>query len=367
MSKLSNSMLAAIMIASALLLSAGSAMLPNPTAGSRILPVAAAVAAFIIGIQFSRSGLFGVFLKSAPWLAGGLLLTLFLTRFTPLGYSVNGSMRYFYLPWGGFRFTPALLSMPILCLLWARYAPPAISEVSAKRYLFLLLTVLVVAALVFVEPFISMSAMILIFGLILLFLGKPRRDFLILCVAVFVLIGAAAVPAAMDHLPLEGLKNFYQHPFSPDSQTQYHTWSLFTTLKHSTFIGKHHIPETITHHIPNAAYSAPLAAGCGEYGFIFLSAAFLLMGTVIACGIAITVRSRNSAARLLSGGMTASIALPTIINSAMMFGLLPVGGIGFPFLSPGGTAAFANFFALGIIAAMAIQTDRTIKARTEVE
>lgn len=196
---------------------------------------------------------------------------------------------------------------------------------------------------------------------------KPRRDFLFWGVAVFVLIGAAAVPAAMDHLPLRGVKDFYQHPFSPDPQTQYHAWSLLTTLKHSAFTGKHHIPETVPHHIPNAAYSAPLAAGCGEYGLIFLIAALLLMGSVIACGIAITVQSRNAAERLLSGGMTASIALPTIINSAMMFGLLPVGGIGFPFLSPGGTAAFANFFALGIIAAMAIQTDRTIKARTEVE
>ena len=36
--------------------------------------------------------------------------------------------------------------------------------------------------------------------------------------------------------------------------------------------------------------------------------------------------------------MTAVIALPALVNILMMFSLLPMGGVAFPFLAYGGTA-----------------------------
>ena len=348
MNKLSNCILAIIMIAAALLLSVGGTML-NIDAKRILLTIVAAAVGAAFAVFVNRCGANRV-LKLASWLAGGLVLVLFLTRFTPLGCSVHGSRRYFHLL--GFHFTPALLSMPIICLFWAHCT--TLPPVSVKRWLLPLLVTTAVTALVLAEPFISMAGMIAVFALVLLVLWKPGPKSIVLCAAAAVLIGAASVAAVLNHRAERGQKDFYRHLFSPDPQTNYHTWSLHTTLKHSAFVGKHHIPETMPHHIPNAEHDAPLVAGCGEFGYIFMIAALLLTSVIIACGVVLTIRNRRMPDRLLTGGMTASIALPALINTAMMFGLLPMGGVAFPFLSHGGTAMLSNFFALGLIVVASI-------------
>ena len=77
-----------------------------------------------------------------------------------------------------------------------------------------------------------------------------------------------------------------------------------------------------------------------------------MIAAIIFCGVIITKRCENPTARLLAGGMTAVIALPALTNMLMMFGLLPIGGVTFPFLAYGGSAMIANAFALGCIIAV---------------
>ena len=107
-----------------------------------------------------------------------------------------------------------------------------------------------------------------------------------------------------------------------------------------------------THHIPNAITDSALVAGCGEFGYLFMIGALLLTAAIICCGIIITKRCEIPTARLLVGGMTTVIALPSLTNMFMMFGLLPIGGVTFPFLAYGGSAMIANAFALGCIIAV---------------
>ena len=137
-------------------------------------------------------------------------------------------------------------------------------------------------------------------------------------------------------------------------KSAYHTWICLKTLKHSTFFGKCQFPAEMsqTHHIPNVITDSVLIAGCSEYGYIFLLAALLLTTVIIICGIIITKHCENLTDRLISGGMTAVIALPALTNTLMIFGLLPIGGVSFPFLAYGGNAMIANAFAVGCIIAV---------------
>ena len=111
-----------------------------------------------------------------------------------------------------------------------------------------------------------------------------------------------------------------------------------------------------SHHILNAITDSALVAGCGEFGYIFLIVALLSIITIISCCIIITKRCKNPTDRLLAGGMTAVIALPALINTLMMFGLLPMGVVAFPFLSYGGSAIIANALALGCMIAVSPKT-----------
>ena len=115
-----------------------------------------------------------------------------------------------------------------------------------------------------------------------------------------------------------------------------------------------------THHIPNAITDSALVAGCGEFGYIFLITSLLLIVAIIISCVIITVRCKTPTARLLAGGMTAVIALPALTNMLMMFGLLPIGGVTFPFLAYGGSAMLANAFALGGIIAICKESNSNI-------
>jgi cell division protein FtsW (lipid II flippase) len=67
---------------------------------------------------------------------------------------------------------------------------------------------------------------------------------------------------------------------------------------------------------------------------------------IIAGGFIICRYEKDPVDRLLSGGMTTVLLLPFIVNLLTMFGFLPPGSIGFPFLSCGGSTLLASVFAL---------------------
>lgn len=339
MDKITNKILAAVMTGSAILLGIGNLLivksLQPQNLNSAILHlvcgVAAALAIYLCGTKR--------LLKATPYLmAAELILLLICPVF---GYNINGATRWLAI--GSFRFAPALLAMPILCLFWAYIKDKSTDGISKKNVFLLLAVTLFTAGLVLIEPFYSMAGFIAILSLILLAFMQCNWKKAVIAAAVVLIVGAALVPVMQ--------KNFYSNLFSPDYNTQYHTWSLLTTLKHSVFCGHHQVPAEPKYHIPNAVTDSALIAGCGEFGYWFLIIALLLMVCIIACGAVIAKRNSTPSDRLLAGGMTAVIALPALINTLMMFGLLPMGGVAFPFLAYGGTAMLANAMTLGCILA----------------
>ena len=284
-------------------------------------------------------------LKAAPYLMATLLILLLLCPV--FGSSINGSFRYLRV--GAFSFTPALLSLPVLSLFWAYIADKTPENISRKSWIILIAATLITAGLIFIEPFVSMAGFVIIFGLIMFTLAGCGIRKVLLAATAVIIIAASTVPLAIKNNPLQMQKNFYTHLFSPDYTTQYHTWSVLTTLKHSVFCGHHQVPATPKYHIPNAVTDSALIAGCGEFGYIFLIGALLSAAVLIACGAVLTRRSKTHAERLLTGGMTTVIALPALFNTLMMTGLLPMGGVAFPFLAYSGTAMLACASALGCI------------------
>ena len=335
MNKIANKVVTAIMTGSAILLGIGSLMIvkslqPQNFNMAILHLVCGVVAALTIYLCGTKR-----LLKAAPYLMTAELILLLICPF--FGYNINGATRWLAI--GSFRFAPALLAMPILCLFWAYTKDKSTDGISKKNVFLLSAVTLLTAGLVLIEPFYSMAGFIAILSLILLAFMQCNWKKAAIAAAVVLFAGAALVPVMQ--------KNFYSNLFKPDYNTQYHTWSLLTTLKHSVFCGHHQVPAEPKYHIPNAVTDSALIAGCGEFGYLFLAVALLLAASIIVCGVIIAKRNCTPADRLLAGGMTAIIALPALINILMMFGLLPMGGVAFPFLAYGGTAMLANALALG--------------------
>ena len=301
--------------------------------------IAVAAAVFFIGYE--------KLLKTAPYLTG---LLLFLLLLCPLFSSpVNGANRW--LAFGSFRFAPAMLAMPILCLFWAYIKDKTADKISRKKWLTLAAVTLLTFVLVMVEPFITMAFFVIILSAVMLYLTGVNWKVLTITI-IGSLIGFFTVLVAFFRSN-QWIRHtdFFKNYLEYDMESAYHTWICLKTLKHSVFVGKYHFPPEMsqTHHIPNAITDSAMVAGCGEFGYWFIIGALLLIAAIICCGIIITKRCENPTEKLLAGGMTAVIALPALTNILMMFGLLPIGGVTFPFLAYGGSAMIANALALSCI------------------
>ena len=347
MNKISNSVLAVIMSCCALALCGGNLLILKAfeptalTAGIRQLVLGIAVAGVICfsGHDWLR--------KIAPILTGILLAGLFLCPV--FGYRLNGATRWFKISGIDFYFSPALLAMPVLCLLWALVLKKFPEGLGRKQQFYLLGITLLAAGSIFIEPFISMAGFVVLLGMILFCLSGCGYKKAMICAWLFLGVAAVFTIGPAEYDPLQKQKDFYSCLFAPDYNKQYHVWSLATTLKHAVFYGRHQVPAEPKYHIPNSCTDSALAAVCGEYGYGFLIAALLLMLGVIVCGAVIAKRCKDPAERLLAGGMTAVIGLPALVNTLMMPGVLLPGSVSFPFLALGGTAALGNALALGCI------------------
>ena len=343
--KKSNQILAAVMAGCALLLGIGDLVIVNALQPQNLNN---AILHLVCGIVVAAAVYFcGIkrLLKNAPYLIGVLLLLLLICPV--FAYNINGASRWLQV--GSFRFAPALLAMPVLCLFWAYIKDKSADKISRKNRIALATVTLLTFVLVIVQPFMTMALFIIILSAVMMYLAGVNWKVLTITI-IGSLIGFFTVLVAFFRSnPWIRHTDFFKNYLEYDMESAYHTWICLKTLKNSVFVGKYQFPPEMsqTHHIPNAITDSAMVAGCGEFGYLFMIGALLLTAAIICCGIIITKRCENPTEKLLAGGMTAVIALPALTNMLMMFGLLPIGGVTFPFLAYGGSAMIANALALG--------------------
>lgn len=278
-------------------------------------------------------------LKAAPYLTGALFILLLALPF--IGYKVNGALRWIRI--GGVYFSPAVFAMPILCLFWGWLLQQKGKTLSLKHKSILFGIFAFAAILIFCQPFVGISFIILILAAVLHCLSGGSTIKTLLAGSIVFIAGIVlplvatgrihriyTFPGPWQHLP--GV-SFFQ------------TKQLVAILKHSVFLGPHQAPDHLIGQIITTPESA-LVLGCGKFGFAFLIAAILLMLVIITGGFIICRLEKDPVERLLSGSMTTVLLLPFVVNLLAMSGFLPPGSIGFPFLSYGGNAMLAYAFAL---------------------
>ena len=349
--KKSNQILAAIMVGSALLLGIGDLVIVNALQPQNLNN---AILHLVCGIVVAATVYFfgtKVLLKSAPYLMGFELLLLF---GCPLfAYDNNGAISF-----GSFSLVPELLAMPVLCLFWAYIKNKSAGKISCKNWIILTIVTLLTFWLTMAVSSIPMIFFIIVLWVIMLYLiGVNWKPLTISIIGL--VFGSISIVVAICRSHSWIITDFFKNCSEYNIKTTYHTWISLKTLKHSVFFGQCQFPSEMsqTHKISNAVANSALVAGCGEFGYIFLITSLLLIVAIIISCVIITVRCKTPTARLLAGGMTAIIALAALMNTMMIFGLLPFCEIAFPFLSYGSSTMISNAFALGCMLAVSKETN----------
>ncbi len=279
------------------------------------------------------------------WAAGVVLLTA--TAW--MGTEINGAQRWLTLPVIDLRFQPAELAkcftlMAVAALLCHRNSQ---RELSPRRGLAAVGLTVPPVALLLLQPDLGSAVLLCaLVGILLLVAGMPLKY---LAAPVLLAPGALWLYTTQHAYALRRLLAFWD-PWARSQGDGFQLVQSFVAFSVGGLDGAglgngrqklFYLPEAHTDFI-----LALIAEELGLLGVLFVLAAF---GVLLVAGTGIARRASNRFALFLALGMTGLLALPAIVNAAVVMGLLPTKGLTLPFLSYGRTSLLVCCFAVGIL------------------
>ncbi len=289
------------------------------------------------------------FVRLFAYPAYGVILLLLLAV-ELLGFVGGGSQRWINL--GPIVLQPSELMKPAIVLVLARFYADLPSGMVPTWRSLVPAGVLIglPMALVLAQPDLGTALAIGFGGAVVMFLaGLPLKWF-----GSAALAGAALAPLAFFF----GLKPYQQKrvftfldPENDPLGDGYHILQSKIAIGSGGITGKgfnegsqshlNYLPEPHTDFV-----FATMSEEWGLLGGLFVLLAFFL---ILRWGWKVALASEDRFARLLAGGMVATVFFYVAINLMMVMGLAPVVGIPLPFMSHGGSSMMTNMICLGTL------------------
>lgn len=286
-------------------------------------------------------------LKKLKWPALIVSLVLLAAVFVPgLGVENYGATRWIGI--GPVTIQPSEISKYGFVLFASAYA----SEKPERMQRFIgMLPVLgaggAVCVLIILEPNMSVTMCTGMIMLAMLFLsGVKIRHLLIILLPI-----AAAVPVLIIIEPyrLQRLYAFLDPWSSPQGEGYQLIQSLYA-LGNGGWFGTGLFRSVQKYrYLPFAESDFILSVIGEEFGFAGIVLLFCAFGLLIYFGIRTAAKSKDMFGFLMASGITAAIAVQTVINALVVSGSIPPTGLPLPLISAGNTSLVFTMAALGIL------------------
>ena len=279
-----------------------------------------------------------------PFLAFVLIL-LALVPF--IGVKANGARRW--LGVGGLTVQPSELAKLAVVLSFSWLICKFRGRMSTVKYgimPFAGILVLIVALLV-LEPHFSASVIIIAIGGVMLFLGGVRLFWFVSAFAV----AAGGVAVLLTFFPYASSRiNTWRDPFSSPSDEGYQIVQSLYSIGSGGLSGLGLGGSRQKYlYLPEEHNDFIFAVVCEELGFIGAALILVLFSLLILRGYWIAIHSPEAFSALVCAGLTSLLAIQVFLNVAVVTNLIPCTGISLPFFSYGGTALLIELFEMGII------------------
>ena len=202
------------------------------------------------------------------------------------------------------------------------------------------------------ERDLGASALLLAVFVAMLYASTGRSAYLIAGGGLFA-VGTVAAVRIFDHA--QARIDAWLHPFADFAGTGYQISQSLFALGSGSLSGSglglgrpDFIPSPTTDFI-----FAAVAEETGLVGSLGVIAAYALLVTI---GFGIALQARDPFHKLLAAGLTATIAIQTILIVGGVIRLLPLTGITLPFMSYGGSSLVANVIAIVVLARISHET-----------
>ncbi len=221
-----------------------------------------------------------------------------------------------------------------------------------KGFLYLFFWVIVISALVLIQPNVSNGILLLFVSLMLMYVGGAKLKHVI-SAAMFCLLAGAAVAMLFAHSRSRIMTfiNSTQHGGDPNIQVKQALLGLGSGGVFGVGMGQSlqsnlFLPE---------AYGDFIFAILGEE-LGFLGSAIVLISYLVlfAAGILVAKKAKDKFGQLLAFGITFSITIYAFVNIAVATGAVPTTGLPLPFISYGGTSLIFLCISVGILVNIAL-------------
>ena len=290
---------------------------------------------------------------------------VFLVLVPIVGESEGGATRWIDL--GFVNFQPSELAKMGVVLSFAAMMSMWRDRMQDPRYGLVpyILILGAIAFLLFLEPHLSATIIIVMTGAVMMFLGGTDKKWLIgLAVAGLLVVGIYLLTRGYSGERFKA----WLHPdeFAQDQgyqvlQSQYAIGSGgLTGLGFGRSRQKYlYLPEEHNDYI--------FAIVCEELGFIGAFLIVLLFLLLVLRGYWISMHAHDRFGALLVAGLITLLGLQVFLNIGVVSNLLPSTGISLPFFSYGGTALLVNLAQMGMILSVSRQNTNQINIKRKIK
>ena len=284
---------------------------------------------------------------------GALILLLALQA---IGFG-QGATRWISL--GPFNFQPSEPAKLAVVLALARYFSDRTPEQMSSFLTYIPAFVIVGLpfSLVLIQPDLGTSLMILIGGLIVIFsAGIPFRYIGLLFVAAM-----ASLPVLWANL-YDYQKQRILTFFNPEDDllgAGFQITQSKIALGSGGIFGKGFLmgSQSQLNYLPEKQTDFVFTMIGEEFGLVGNLAILFIYFLIFYSILRLSWRVQHRFGRLICTGVSGMLFLYVFVNIAMVTGLIPVVGVPLPLISYGGTAMLTVFIALGLVNAMALNSD----------
>lgn len=281
----------------------------------------------------------------------GLLAVL-----TPLGSVVNGAHAWINLP-GGFQVEPsefAKLGMVLICALVLSQLGDGGKRPRLREIGLAVVCAVPLSGLVVKEPALGVALVLLAVLIGMIVMSGLRLRWLVILTVVAVGVGWLAFKLhVLKSYQLQRFTSF-TNPNADLAGAGYNAQQAKIAvgsggmyghgLFHGTLIAGGYVPSQSTDFIFTVAGE--------ELGFVGCIAIIALLAVVVVRAMRIAARADDQFGTLAASGIAVWFAFQTFVNVGMTIGIMPITGLPLPFISYGGSAAFADMIAIGILQAV---------------
>lgn len=275
----------------------------------------------------------------------GLIVLLVLTLL--IGKSANDAQRWIAI--GSFQLQPAELAKFIMVIVAARLMTVKKAKMSNfwSGVVPLLFYTLIPCVLIYLQPNLSMIIIIAATMFVMMYLGGAKAWHLLLLavlggIAVYVLIKVASYRSSR-------LDIFFD-PWADANGDGYQVVQSLYAFGNGGLFGQgiNYSRQKLLF-LPYRESDFILSIIGEELGFVGCFALLAAYLFVIYRGVRIAMRCRDRFGSLTAAGITAILAIQTIVNVAVVTGSIPATGQTLPFVSSGGTSMIVFMAAMGIL------------------